>query len=106
MTPIWSDDAALRGVAGVHARRMPRYWWAAQWYRDDNTEGARRGADPRPLVTGVVERYGRYVLGSTGWRAEWVVIRELLAPDTDIAAQLRRVYPDVIVHTETDYANR
>ena len=24
----------------------------------------------------------RYVLGTRGWRAEWVVIRELMAPDT------------------------
>jgi hypothetical protein len=58
------------------ARRMPRDW---------------RRADPRLTeighchVHGIVERFGRYVLGTKGWRAEWVVIRELMARDTTTA---------------------
>jgi len=85
----WSDSAAVRGEAGIHARRMPRDW---------------RRADPRLTeighchVHGIVERFGRYVLGTKGWRAEWVVIRELMARDTTTALALMRKYPDVRVH--------
>ena len=49
-------------------------------------------------VHGIVERYGRYVLGTEGWRAEWVVIRELMAPDIATALKLMRQYPEVRVH--------
>jgi hypothetical protein len=45
-----------------------------------------------------VERFGRYVLGTEGWRAEWVVIRELMAPDTETALALMQRYRDVKVH--------
>jgi hypothetical protein len=85
----WSDSAAVRGAAGIHALRLPRDW---------------RRADPRATeigrcdVHGVVERFGRYVLGTQGWRAEWVVIRELLAPDANTALALLRRYPEVRVH--------
>jgi hypothetical protein len=85
----WSDSDVVRGVAGIHARRLPRDW---------------RQADPavtdigRCDVHGIVERFGRYVLGTEGWRAEWVVIRELMAPNTEIALALMRKYPDVRVH--------
>jgi hypothetical protein len=84
----WSDSAALRGQVGVHACRMPCDW---------------RRADPslteigRCNVHGVVERFGRYVLGTAGWRAEWVAIRELQAPDVETALALLRRYPDVRV---------
>jgi hypothetical protein len=49
-------------------------------------------------VHGIVERFGRYVLGTEGWRAEWVVIRELLAPDENTALALMRTYPEVRIH--------
>jgi hypothetical protein len=52
-------------------------------------------ADPAPARLGGVTRFGRYVLGTEGWRAEWVIIRELLAPDAEIALALMRRYPDV-----------
>ena len=86
---VWSDSAAVRGEAGIHARRMPCDW---------------RRADPslteigRCNVHGVVERFGRYVLGTEGWRAEWVVIRELQAPDVKTALALMQRYPEVRVH--------
>jgi hypothetical protein len=85
----WSDNDAVRGHAGIHARRLPRDW---------------RRADPavteigRCDVHGIVERFGRFVLGTEGWRAEWVVIRELMAPDAETALALMRKYPDVKVH--------
>jgi hypothetical protein len=57
----WSDTDAVRGEAGIHARRMPCDW---------------RAVDPRAMpeigscdVHGIVERFGRYVLGTEGWRA-------------------------------------
>jgi hypothetical protein len=85
----WEESTVLRGTAGIHARRLPRDW---------------RRADPavteigRCDIHGIVERFGRYVLGTEGWRAEWVVIRELMAPDTETALALMRKYPDVRVH--------
>jgi hypothetical protein len=88
----WSDSAAVRGEAGIHARRVPYDW---------------RQVDPSLVpeieigacnVHGIVERYGRYVLGTEGWRAEWVVIRELMAPDIATALKLMRQYPEVRVH--------
>ena len=74
----WSDSAAVRGEAGIHARRLPCDW---------------RRTDPRLTefgnchVHGIVERFGCYVLGSEGWRAEWVIIRELMAPPTRLLWQ-------------------
>lgn len=50
-----------------------------------------------PTISGIVERFGRYVLGTEGWRAEWVIIRKLLAPNTEIGLALERAYPDVEV---------
>ena len=55
-------------------------------------------------VHGIVERFGRYVLGTEGWRAEWVVIRELMAPDAATALALMRKYPDVRVHVQEQEA--
>jgi hypothetical protein len=85
----WSDSAAVRGEAGIHARLVPTDW---------------RRADPRLTeighcdVHGIVERFGRYVLGTEGWRAEWVVVRELMAFDTKTALALMQRYPEVKVH--------
>ena len=57
----WSDTDAVRGEAGIHARRMPCDW--------------RFAVSPRAMPEigscghGIVERFGRYVLGTAGWRA-------------------------------------
>jgi hypothetical protein len=58
------------------------------------------GASGQCNVHGIVERFGRYEFGTEGWRAEWVVIRELMAPDTKTALALMRKYPDVRVHMQ------
>lgn len=84
----WRDGSALRGVAGIHARRLPLSWRHAAW----------PAGEPRGDVTGVVERFGRYVLGTEGWRAEWVVIRELMAPDVATMLAIMRAYPEVRIH--------
>jgi hypothetical protein len=86
----WSDSAAVRGVAGIHARRMP-----CDWLRVDPKAMPEIGSCD---VHGIVERFGRYVLGTEGWRAEWVLIRELLAPNAQTALALMRRYPEVRVH--------
>jgi hypothetical protein len=80
----------VRGEAGIHARRMPKDWlhFDTQWFPEIG----------RCDVHGIVERFGRYVLGTEGWRAEWVVIRELMAPDTKTALALMQRYPEVRVH--------
>lgn len=95
----WVDSAALRGVAGIHALRVPvdptRARWPAKscgvWVTTPNIQ-----------ITGIVERFGRYVLGTEGWRAEWVFIRKLYAPSTEIGLALETMYPEVEVH----YADR
>ena len=86
----WSDEQAVRGAAGIHARRMPKDWLRvdARWFPEVG----------RCDVHGVVERFGRYVLGKEGWRAEWVAIRELMAPDTNTALALMQRYPEAKIH--------
>lgn len=93
----WDESTALRGVAGIHALRVPIDYRRAGW---PSSCGVSAPHDLR--VTGIVERFGRYVLGTEGWRAEWVFIRKLLAPSTEIGLALERRFPDV----EVSYADR
>ncbi len=90
----WSNEDAVRGVAGIHAMLVPRHWKIL------NEFGASPYGSPPSgtVVTGIVERFGKYVLGTEGWRAEQVIIRELLAPSTEIGLELEQRYPDVIIH--------
>jgi hypothetical protein len=100
-----SLDAPLRGAqskscgtatsAGLQNATLRRPANSAvEVFQPTNT----RFASP-PVVTGIVERFGRYVLGTEGWRAEWVIVRKLCAPTPEIAEALGRVYPDVeIIH--------
>jgi hypothetical protein len=90
----WSDESAVRGECGIHARRMPHNWRLAGWPYRGPQEGC---VDAGVIVTGVVERFGRYVLGAEGWRAEIAIIRELMAPDVPTMLALMRTYPDVKV---------
>lgn len=89
----WDEADVIRGVAGIHALLVPRHWKLLGEFGVFPVGGG-QGA----VVTGIVERFGRYVLGTEGWRAEQVVIRELLAPSTEIGLELEQRYPDVIVH--------
>lgn len=63
----WSDEAACEGHAGIHATLRP-------------VPDAAVGFGSR-MVTGRVRGYGRYVLGTRGWRAERVVIDYLRVPN-------------------------
>ena len=86
-TGDWHEEQVLRGVAGIHAHLVPRHWKIIAEMEQSPGE-----------VSGIVERYGRFVLGTDGWRAEQVVIRELLAPSTEIGLKLEQLYPDAIIH--------
>jgi hypothetical protein len=91
----WSDRGSLRGNVGIHARRMPVDWRKAGWPDFGPGEGP---CDNPWLITGVVERFGRYVLGTVGWRAEWVMIRALMIARTGDAGTrlvIERRYPEV-----------
>jgi hypothetical protein len=85
----WDESSVLRGVAGIHARRMPRNWLQAEWGDHD------LAATYPNCLSGVVERFGNYVLGTSGWRAEWVVIRKLRAPTSEVGLALETAYPEV-----------
>lgn len=86
----WSTEEAVRGRAGIHACRLPL---------DADWKEARQPHDmPRAPILALCERFGRYVLGEVGWRAEWVIIRELLVPSENIAQVIRYIYPEVVVH--------
>ena len=89
----WDTSAALRGSAGIHARLVPKKWRETA-FADETVSVSDDGA----LVVGIVERFGKYVLGTQGWRAESVAIRELLAPSTDVGLLIEQAYPDVKVH--------
>lgn len=91
----WSDEGAVRGVSGIHARRMPQDWLRAGWIYMGHQEGDI--SDARLLVHGIVERFGRYVLGDRGWRAEHVMIHELAAPSVPVMLALMEAYPGVRV---------
>ena len=86
----------VHGDTGIHAYRMP-----------GDVDGWLRGAPTFLYFTrenlqdvyGIVERFGLYVLGTEGWRAEEAVIRKLWANSPEQAALLRAAYPDVEVES-------
>lgn len=92
----WCQDDVVRGVAGIHALLAPSDWQKS-WPRefDSNQAKLQAGNEITVPVCGIVERFGKYVLGEDGWRAEWVIIRKLKAPTRDIGLQLERAFPDV-----------
>jgi hypothetical protein len=95
IVPHWDIKAVVRGFAGIHAARMPYDWRRASL---EGTElNGYTSPHPESTILGVVERFGKYVLGTEGWRAEWVIIRALKAPSTEIGLLLEKAYPDVEV---------
>jgi hypothetical protein len=65
--------------------------WPYTGYQEGYVEG-------EAIVTGVVERFGLAAIGETGWRAEQVVIRELLAADDEAWRALQMAYPGARVY--------
>lgn len=91
----WNESDVVRGVAGIHAHLVPWEWKESAKHVD----AAFAGSIP---IAGLVERFGRFVLGTEGWRAEWVIIRALHAPSRHVALVLRDIYPEVeVTYTET-----
>ena len=91
VVPHWDEAEAVRGAAGIHAHLVPKHWKILAHLHHEYAKGPNR-------VHGIVERFGKFVLGTEGWRAEWVIIRELMAPSTRVGLELEKKYPDVIVH--------
>ena len=87
----WDEQEVIRGAAGIHALPVPRHW---KILHEMHEAPIGYGGN----VNGIVERFGRYVMGTEGWRAEQVVIRELMAPSTEIGLKLEQRYPDAIIH--------
>lgn len=100
----WDETDVVRGVAGIHAH-LPPYDWKdvlqpAYAAASLPILGMNETRIIVPTVTGIVERFGRYVLGTEGWRAEWVIIRKLHARSRAVAAALKLTYPDVEITHE------
>lgn len=93
VVPHWDDGDAVRGVSGIHAHLVPKHWKIVC-----QQSGEYVALDDPMRVHGIVERFGKYVLGTEGWRAEWVIIKELMAPSTEVGLKIEQAYPDVIVH--------
>ena len=86
----------VEGNSGVHAERMPvdpdKFVQLSY-----NHPICMSYNNSEVIVWGVVERFGDYILGEKGWRAEWVMIRTLYAPNNKIGQELERTYPEVRV---------
>ena len=95
----WDECENVRMVAGIHAKLVPLDWTKASCPEVPQVcdwVGAAPGRTVEvPIITGIIERFGKYVLGTEGWRAEWCVIKTLYAPTADLAEELRNAYPDV-----------
>ena len=94
------EDLGARGHAGIHARLLPRNWMHKR-HPDRGeaiTSAGRPAGNKVKIITGVVERYDRYVLGVRRWRAERVIIRELMCRTEEMAEKLRKKYPLAKVH--------
>lgn len=103
----WDESEVIRGVAGIHAHLVPDDWHKLLVPEAPNggrayAERCGDGFRACIAVHGLVERFGRFVLGTEGWRAEWVQIRSLSAATDDIGLALEKAFPDV----EVVYGNR
>lgn len=92
----WPIDSAevLRNKAGIHAVRMPKNWKEAD---PSHNHELSFGANLVDGIDGIVERFGRAVVGDNGWRAERVVIRRVRAPSTEIGLAIELAYPTIDV---------
>jgi hypothetical protein len=88
---FWPEtEQVLRGHAGIHATVTPVDWKQADRMHNVELLG-------RNHVDGIVERFGRAVIGDNGWRAERAVIRQIRAPSTEIGLAIEHQYPGVEV---------
>lgn len=98
----------VRGVAGIHARFVPENWEGLEC--PDGMDAMISSLPPSYLaglygpnwkhrieITGLVERFGKFVEGTEGWRSEWAIIRKLYAPTNEIGLDLEKAFPEVEV---------
>ena len=109
----WDESDVVRGVAGVHAHLVPVDW--EDLISPEAPGGGLAFIQEKPhgicaliAVHGLVERFGKYVLGTEGFRCEWAVIRKIVAPTTEIGLDLEQAFPDVeiVYPKEKDHGNR
>lgn len=93
----WDETEVVRGAAGIHAHLVPEHWDRLRSNSVSNNGLAWIGPSSEPLISiqGIVERFGKYALGTEGWRAEWVMIRKLAAPTQAIGLALEKAFPEV-----------
>lgn len=90
----YADNDSIRDVEGIHALLVPHDWINCP--PSEHVHQLTAGKHITiPVISGIVERFGKYVLGSKGWRAEWVIVRKLAAPSRATEAILKLAYPDV-----------
>jgi hypothetical protein len=96
----WSDEAAVRGVAGIHARRMPLDWRRADPRIAGELDELARQCQQEgyAVVDGIVECWGRVLHGTEGWRAQFARIIAVRAPTTEIGLAIEAVYPTIRVY--------
>lgn len=96
----WGSPGEVKHVPYVGGH-MVLLWMGTHWanqsgfvYKPDDQIAVPCNED-RVTIHGIVERFGKFALGTDGWRAEWVIIRKLLAPDTETGLALEKAYPEV-----------
>jgi hypothetical protein len=91
------------GQTGIRAKRIPRDWRHAEPHPDLVSQKVSLPYGRRvPRVSGIVERFGYYVVEKEGWRAERALIRQLLAPTAGVQMLLKRAYPEVQIFCRDD----
>lgn len=95
-----SYDDSRNNSVGIHALLMPINWRQAGYPYFPTAQlkllcnlDQIRGS----VITGIVERFGKFVLGDLGWRSEWVIIKELQTDSPCIADLLQQRFPQVSV---------
>lgn len=104
----YDESSMVRGVAGIHAKFVPEKWQELEC--PDGIDFIRNSLPTDYLenlygtyykdrieITGLVERFGKYVEGTDGWRSEWAIIRKLYAPSSEVGLDLERAFPEVEV---------
>jgi len=89
--PKWNREEVVRGKAGIHAARMPYNWIKASLQETELNGYVSSSGD---TIVGIIERWGKYVLGTEGFRCEIAIIKKLKAPNTEIGLALELAYPD------------
>lgn len=104
----WSTKSACRGKSGIHACLMTKEWELSHYEQNNELRDMVifKNKNEYIPIDGVVRRFGRYVLGTTGWRAECVHILKLRAPNSTIGLLMQARYPEVEIYHNENWRNR